>query len=168
MDKSHSTDVEFGKTVASSAQLVESRTTERVPRLIERHRVIVLVNDQRDVVLPAVRRELLAMIVLDLVALVVGPGGRLQLCHAWLNHLGDERRGSHLDEVHRHDRRRQVDGCVIGWVTFGFDLGDAVRYVDHEAGNCPQDDRPLIGVDQQPMRLHARAEVVDVLTHRRQ
>jgi len=56
---------------------VESRTTKRVPRLVERHRVIVLVNDRCDAVLPAVRRELLAMIVLDRVALVVGPGGRL-------------------------------------------------------------------------------------------
>jgi len=88
--------------------------------------VIVLFNDQRDVVLPAIRREQLAMIVLDCVALVVGPGGRLQLCHARFNHLGNERRGSHLDEVHRHDRQRQVDGRVIGWVTLGFDLGDAV------------------------------------------
>ncbi len=107
-------------------QLVESHTTERVPRLVERRRVIVLVNDRLDAVLPAVRREQLVMIVFNRVALVVGPGGRLQLCHARLNHLGDERRGSHLDEVNRHDRWRQVDGRVIGWVALGFDLGNAV------------------------------------------
>jgi len=100
-----------------AAQLVESRAIERVPRLVERRHVIVLVNDRRDAVLPAVRREQLAMIVLNCVVLVVGPGGRLQLCHARLNHLGDERRGSHLDEVHRHDRRRQVDGRIIGWAS---------------------------------------------------
>ncbi len=40
-----------------ATQLVESRVIERVPRLIERRRVIVLVDDQRDAVLHAVRRE---------------------------------------------------------------------------------------------------------------
>jgi hypothetical protein len=67
------------------------------------------------------------MIVLNRVDLVVGPSGRLQLRLTRLDHLGDESRGSHLDKVHRHDRWRQVNDRVVGWVALGFDLGDAVR-----------------------------------------
>jgi hypothetical protein len=88
--------------------------------------VIVLVDDRRDAVLPAVRREQFAMIVLDRVDLVVGPGSRLHLRLTRFDYLGDESRGSHLDEVHWHDKRRQVDGRVVGRVALGFDLGDAV------------------------------------------
>ncbi len=88
--------------------------------------MIVLVDNRRDVVLPTVRREQFAMIVLDRVNLVIGPGGRLQLRLTRLDHLGDESQGSHLDEVHRHDKQRQVDGRVVGRVALGFDLGNAV------------------------------------------
>ncbi len=54
------------------------------------------------------------MIVLDRVALIVSPSGYLQLRLAQLDHLGNERRESHLDEVHWHYTRRQVDSHVIG------------------------------------------------------
>ncbi len=79
---------------AEATQLVEPRAIERVPRLVERRHVIVLVNDRRDAILPAVRREQFAMIVLDRVDLVVGPGSRLQLRLTRLDHLEDESRAT--------------------------------------------------------------------------